>query len=271
MVSLFVYTNQIGTPDVSTETTFRVHSDLLRHYSSQLEELLRLSPLERSHIMWQGRRRLASVVDEHYIIMQEMKPMIVRAFVHWCYTRELDQIPEFVVYSKKIPERTSVQMAIAWYIMIWVFGEKWGVPALQNDAVDSLLFLVKRCTDKPKSIAIQHLYDETKASDHKLRNVFIDVFAEEITYEELDSMVDIMPQEFNESVLARMEQHRRAESFIRCPIAELRPETNYCYYHKHPPNTTCTSRPPFSVRRLTPRDVKRPLGEFDSARVRNER
>ena len=103
-------------------------------------------------------------------------------------------------YDQDNANKSTFLSDVKWntLVALWIFGEEYRIPALQNATMDVM-------TDKAyhggpfPSYLLHHVYKHTDGSDSRLRKFFVDVFAHSTDVEEyMQSAEDQarFPQEF---------------------------------------------------------------------------
>ncbi|GAB7356498.1 hypothetical protein MBLNU459_g7251t2 [Dothideomycetes sp. NU459] len=132
---------------------FDVHLGLIRHYMPGLDAL-------------QGKDTLKALKAKASKAFEDENPKVFQAFFNWLYTRRL-------VNSDNVKFRMDDCQLCS---RIWVFVKSYGIPELQNTAMD---LLISHLADKHRHFSgneILWIYERT-ARNSPLRQLAVDSFA----------------------------------------------------------------------------------------------
>lgn len=217
--------------------SYSVHKDLLCHYSSYFRGALTGGFAEaRSH-------EITLVEEETWIFdifvnflytgrLYEEKPGLDAATRSAVETPETDHSETIASESDTIIEaRTFVNLRQSELIRVWVFADRRGVIALQNEAINAYHqhILETGCLEY---VGLSYLYDNT-VSGAKLRNMFV----------EFDAIVPNAKPEFARYVDSWPKDYLAELCDRRCILATISPlkldpqkrwkDLDLCQYHIH--------------------------------------
>lgn len=145
-----------GSGDLVKE--FILHQDLLCHYSAYFTGAFR-HPFEEA-------------VNRRFVFT-DISPAVVKAFRNWAYFGILAEPKAFVdANSSNRMERTSVALQSKELAEIWIFGDRMGVPGLQNAAIDQMYQRSVECGGHQANLA-ELVYSSTPPGS-TLRRYLVD-------------------------------------------------------------------------------------------------
>jgi len=141
---------------------FNVHKDLLCYYSSYFERAL--------------NGDFKEAIDKS-IELDDEDPFIFQAFVSWLYTERLyeDKKEPIDPKSEDREKRTTVNLSQRQLMQIWLFGEKRGIPALQNKAIN--LYHQNFSESRLLDVYLLNTVYEQTLEDSKLRKYLAALYA----------------------------------------------------------------------------------------------
>lgn len=185
-----------------------VHKELLCFYSDYFRKAFTGSSEEAS---------------ENKITLSDVSVEIFEAFQHWLYTRRLEH------------DESDSPNAYVWLAKLWVFGNLYHTPLLQNNAMDAI-FAAKGQTSKDLLSAYEYAL-QNSASESHLRKRFADMTA-----------YLVMKQSPSFCVRPGYLDYWTKESLadVLCIVATSDKDTlayrvkkNECYYHVHADGEHC--------------------------------
>lgn len=217
-----VYQSPVVRLVVGTEKTpFDVHRDLLCHYSSYFRGALTGDFKEAKELR---------------IVLDEEIPQVIELFVRFCYTQTLYDPQEIKRRSEEWDERTDVSLPQSMLVNLWTFGDRRGVPALQNMSIDAFHRHMCQSRSLDRRVISPIYADTTRGA--KLRDLIVERFAtvgrEVQTEDEFAVVTDFLIE-----VIKRYHELRPIGAFDR---REWWKNLDLCRFHIHQGVTDCKGR-----------------------------
>ncbi|THZ08701.1 hypothetical protein D6C91_10073 [Aureobasidium pullulans] len=192
---------------------FSIHKDLLCFYSDYFRGAFDSSFKEAA----EGKSSLPTE-----------DPAILDIFNGFIYTRQLRDATDF----------QGPDLLYGTLVALWIFGDKYIVPALQNKAIDAF----KERSDKLRSIAwdshLRKIYDNTLHGS-PLRRIMTDMMAYETTVssKSRDKVMEVYPLEaLVDLAFTLFDKSREDVGHLKLPAAKKAK----CYYHIRNEGESCT-------------------------------
>jgi hypothetical protein len=202
----------------STKEHYSLHNDLLCFYSDFFRAAFNGSFKEAT---------------ERKIELPDVETDVFEAFQVWLYTRVL---PEADTESKYIHPGWSL------LIKLWIFGDKYQIPLLQNVAIDAMLDKVEKDKEVPTGM-INYAYENTFLNS-PLRKAVTDVMAYRASMPDRQNAVDVesnclavpdnWPVQACLDVIAEM-----SRGWLKKDTRFKLPTREKCYYHVHADGEHC--------------------------------
>lgn len=197
---------------------FNIHRDLLCHYSSYFKGAL------CNHGFIEGQTGIIELDDE--------KPQTFQIFNDFLYTGELCDKKEVKTNSDDYEDRTSICLKQTRIIEVWIFGDKRGIPVLQNKAIDLLHRHILESWHFDSS-RCKHLYINT-VEGSKLRQFVVEVMAR--IYGKLERASERYPNELLGDLCDRFREIRENASQHLSAARDKKSfwaNLDLCEYHVH--------------------------------------
>ncbi|KAG9593358.1 hypothetical protein KCU77_g6473, partial [Aureobasidium melanogenum] len=171
--------------------------------------------------------------DEGKIELPDVKAEIFEVFQVWLYSHSLRDADNYKDSSRRpqlLPCRTLAHL--------WVFGDKYQIPLLQNDSIDALLAKLEE--ENQADVAVVHIAYQSTMQGSPLRRFAIDLCVFRMGHQPGERTIFKEPDYSNWSVDALVDFARCMSNAwqLRLPWRTL-PLRDKCHYHIHANGERC--------------------------------
>ncbi|THY39224.1 hypothetical protein D6C97_10372 [Aureobasidium pullulans] len=144
------------------------------------------------------------------------------------------------IYTRQLRDATDVKgpnLSFITLVALWIFGDKYIVPALQNKAIDAFKERSDKLRSIPWQLHLRTIYDNTLHGS-PLRRIITDMMAYEITVSEKprDKIMEVYPLEaLVDLAFTLSDKSKEDVGHFRLPAAKKAK----CYYHVHNEGKSC--------------------------------